>query len=100
MENYFEYKGIVEGFYGREWSHGERKDILSFMGKKGYNLYIYAPKTDPFHRVRWKDPYPYGYDKEFAELINLAAKNNVEFSVAVSPGLSLIYSHDEDLEKL
>ena len=100
MENYFEYKGIVEGFYGREWSHGERKDIISFMGKKGYNLYIYAPKTDPFHRVRWKDPYPYGYDKEFAELINLAAKNHVEFSAAVSPGLSLIYSHDEDLEKL
>ena len=100
MENYFEYKGIVEGFYGREWSHIERKDIIQFMGKKGYNLYIYAPKTDPFHRLRWKDPYPRGYDKEFSELINLAAKNHVEFSAAVSPGLSLVYSHDEDLEKL
>lgn len=92
--------GVVEGFYGTPWTHIARLDMIDFLGNHGFNIYIYAPKDDPFHRERWAEPYP---QPEFARLRNLttrAIRRDVDFCFALSPGLSMRYSSDEDFERL
>ncbi|MGQ9515309.1 MAG: beta-N-acetylglucosaminidase domain-containing protein [Thermoproteota archaeon] len=32
--------------------------IKFFSDECSFNIYIYAPKDDPFHRERWMEPYP------------------------------------------
>lgn len=51
-------RGTIEGFYGSPWTHAERLDQFAFYGAVKANTYIYAPKDDPYHRDRWREPYP------------------------------------------
>ncbi len=96
----FAVRGIVEGFYGTPWSHQDRLDLLRFEGQHGMNSYFYAPKDDPYHRKQWRDPYPPDRLAQLGELVAAARANFVDFCFAVSPGLSMTYSSDEDFEKL
>ena len=96
-------RGVVEGFYGRPWTQAQRVDILAFCGAHGLNAYIYAPKDDPYHREKWREPYPKSQMKKLAALVGEAQKHNVRFIFAVSPGLDFSYSFlrgAEDREKL
>ena len=93
-------RGIVEGFYGVPWSHQDRVDILRFEGQHGMNVYYYAPKDDPYHRKLWRDPYPADEMKRLAELVKASHANFVDFCFAISPGLSMTYSSDEDFRAL
>ena len=43
MGRAFAVRGIVEGFYGRPWSHAARLDAISFLSPRGLNAYVYAP---------------------------------------------------------
>ncbi|HEV2175691.1 MAG TPA: beta-N-acetylglucosaminidase domain-containing protein [Terriglobia bacterium] len=96
----FPQRGIVEGFYGTPWSHQDRLDILQFAGAHRMDAYYYAPKDDPYHRKLWRDPYPPEQMKNLAELVAAARQNFVDFCFAISPGLSIAYSSDEDFAKL
>ncbi len=96
----FPERGIVEGFYGVPWDHQDRLDMLRFEGQHGMNVYYYAPKDDPYHRKLWREPYPPGEMARLGELVDSARSNFVDFCFAVSPGLSMVYSSDEDFEKL
>ena len=51
-------RGVVEAYYGEPWSHDERLRVLRFLPKVRLNTFVYGPKDDPYHRVRWRDPYP------------------------------------------
>src|SRR5437879_4802848 len=44
----FAYRGIVEGFYSAPYSHADRLDLLTWENGQGMNVYIHAPKKDPF----------------------------------------------------
>jgi len=92
--------GVVEGFYGPPWSHDARLDMIKFLGKNGFNIYIYAPKDDPYHREKWAEPYPKSLIAKLAQLVRTARRSGVNFCFAVSPGLSMRYSSDSDFEKL
>ena len=96
----FAERGIVEGFYGKPWSHHDRLDMLRFEGEHRMNVYYYAPKDDPYHRKLWDRPYPAARLKQLGELVKTARENFVDFCFAVSPGLSMTYSSDEDFQKL
>ncbi|MCR4402524.1 MAG: protein O-GlcNAcase [Firmicutes bacterium] len=100
MSEAFAWRGVVEGFYGKPWTHDERKDMLSFMPEIGMNAYIYAPKDDPYHRHRWRAPYPGDILVRLSELASHARKRGITFIFAVSPGLSLRYSEKRDLDAL
>ena len=89
-------RGAIEGFYGSPWSHQERMDQLAFYGDVKLNTYIYAPKDDPFHRERWRDPYPPEKLGQLKELIAQAGKSHVKFTFAISPGASICYSEPGD----
>lgn len=96
----FPVRGIVEGFYGPPWSHADRLKVLHFEGQHGMNIYIYGPKDDPYHRKLWREPYPPDQLKHIAELADVARENFVDFSFAISPGLSMVYSSEADFRTL
>ncbi|AKH85523.1 beta-N-acetylhexosaminidase [Streptomyces sp. CNQ-509] len=94
------WRGAIEGFYGVPWSHASRLDQLSFYGEHKMNIYVYSPKDDPYLRERWREPYPADELARIAELVERARANHVEFTYALSPGLSVCYSSDADVQAL
>jgi hyaluronoglucosaminidase len=95
-----QHRGAIEGFYGSPWTTEERLDQLAFYGRFKLNTYIYAPKDDPFHRDRWREPYPADRLDALGTLADAAAANHVRFTFAVSPGVSVCYSDPADLDAL
>lgn len=93
-------RGVIEGFYGTPWSHEARLDQLDYYGAHKMNIYVYSPKDDPYLRAKWRDPYPAEQLDRIGELVDRARANHVEFTYALSPGLSVCYSSDEDLKAL
>ena len=85
-------RGIVEGFYGTPWTFRDRLDIIDFCRRNNLNSYIYAPKDDPYHREKWRTPYPADKIDELRDLVAAAKDNGVRFIFAVSPGLDLNYT--------
>ncbi len=96
-ESRFAHRGVVEGFYGPPYSHQDRLWLVERIGRWGMNRYLHAPKDDPLHRSRWREPYPEPAMREFAELIARGERAGVQVGFAVSPGLSIRYSSREDL---
>jgi hypothetical protein len=91
-------RGSIEGFYGVPWSHQARLDQYVFYGKHKMNTYIYTPKDDAFLRAKWRDL----YDEEdlalLKELVDTANANHVDFTFALSPGLDICFSSEEDFK--
>jgi hyaluronoglucosaminidase len=94
------HRGTIEGFYGSPWTTDERLDQLAFHGRFKLNTYVYAPKDDPYHRDRWREPYPADRLADLHRLVDAAAANHVRFTFAVSPGVSICYSDPADLAAL
>jgi len=92
--------GVVEGFYGPMWGFLDRLSMSLYMGRVGLNLYFYAPKDDPYHRLFWRDPYPSRYIDEFSWLVEQCRRFGVYFAYAISPGLDIDYSSREDIDIL
>ena len=84
-------RGVVEGFYGKPWTVEDRADIIDFCRRNNLNAYIYAPKDDPYHRDKWRKPYPADKLAELMSLVAASQANNVRFIFAISPGLDLHY---------
>ena len=93
------FRGTVEGFYGTPWSHEARKSQLEFYGRNKMNVYIYGPKDDPWHRDKWREPYPEVEASRIAELVNVAKANGVNFYWAIHPGVDIKWN-DEDRDFL
>jgi hyaluronoglucosaminidase len=99
-------RGIIEGFYGKPWTLEERKDMISFMRKNRLNSYIYAPKTDEYHRAKWCDLYPEETLNEINTIFKLASLNQIDFFYTISPGYikegdyAFDYLNDDDFKRL
>jgi hyaluronoglucosaminidase len=91
----FRRRGIVEGFFGPPWSMAQRKALFEFGSKKGMNTYLYAPKDDPYHRERWRDPYPRAQWQRLSALIGQARACGVDFVYGFHPGEGLCFSAQE-----
>jgi len=93
-------RGVVEGYYGRPWTGEARRDVIRFLGARGMNAFLYAPKNDDFHRMRWREPYP---ASELADLrLSAAAARDVrvKFIYGLSPVLDVCYACDADFDAL
>ena len=78
--------GVIEGFYGRPWSHAERRNMILFMARTGMGVYAYGPKNDPLHRDNWRALYDDEKMAEFEQLQHLARNLGVSFAFGISPG--------------
>lgn len=79
--------GVVEGYYGPPLPQAARLDLIRWMGDHGFTCYGYAPKDDPYHRARWREPYPADRMDEFAAMLATGREAGVEVALVVSPGL-------------
>lgn len=94
----FRWRGVVEGFYGNPWTHAQRLKGVEFFGDFGMNLYLIAPKDAQWQRFQWRNPLNDEFMGELAELIARGKENAVDVSACVSPGLSVTYSSDDDVQ--
>ncbi len=96
----FQYRGVVEGFYGPPFEEEDRTHLIESMGRWGMNLYLYAPKDDPYHRERWREPYPDEMYARFRDWILRGYDAGVRVGFAISPGLSIRYADEGDIAQL
>lgn len=95
MEGPFAIRGALEGFYGTFYSFAQRNDLIAFLGRHGFNAYLYGPKNDRHHRRHWREPYPRQHMAQFAETVRVAEEAGIAFAYALSPGATVSY-HDAD----
>ncbi|MEA2576834.1 MAG: hyaluronoglucosaminidase [Chloroflexota bacterium] len=96
----FEIRGVIEGFYGNPGTRLHRLELIEFIAARGMNTFVYAPKDDPLVRRAWREPYRGDDLDRLTELIDCCRRHGVELVYCVSPGLSIQYSGDGDLEAL
>jgi len=96
----FEWRGVVEGFYGPPWAHEDRCWMIEFLGRHGHNTYVYAPKSDPKHRDQWREPYDTDERERFAELVATGRAAGVTIGFGISPGLDMAFSSPADMDAL
>ena len=92
-----ECRGVIEGFYGNPWSHTDRLRQLDFYGQQKMNIYVYGPKDDPWHRDRWREPYPTEQAGKIHELVERARQNHVQFVWAIHPGVDIKWVKEDSL---
>ncbi len=79
--------GAVEGFYGPPFTPDDRLELVEWLGAHGFNCYGYAPKDDPYHRARWREPYPAEELRHLGQLVQRGREVGVEVGLTLSPGL-------------
>jgi hypothetical protein len=89
--------GVIEGFYGTPWSWDARAEVATWCAARGLGDYVYAPKDDPKHRERWRDPYD---DDELAGFAGFAVDGALRLGFAISPGLSMDPDSTRDRDDL
>ena len=94
----FAVRGVVEGFYGKPWTHAQKLKGIEFFADYNMNTYFLAPKDDPLQRFNWRSPFTSEYLKETAELISHGKLHGIDFVLCVSPGLSVEYSNNSDVD--
>lgn len=77
--------GIVEGFFGPEWTWESRHHLCATLPSYGGAFYIYAPKRDSFLRKNWTRNHPAETWKELRQLSSQCHNNHVAFGIGLSP---------------
>ena len=77
--------GVIEGYFGRPWSHEDRKQVLSRLRELGYSFFHFAPKADSFLRRRWREPHPNARWAELADLSAHCRGLGLRFGLGLSP---------------
>ncbi len=92
--------GVIEGFYGQPWTMAERFELFGWMARWGLNTYLYAPKDDLNHRALWRQLYSPSEAKTLGQLIEACQQSQIRFIYALSPGLDIRYSNEDELDHL
>jgi hypothetical protein len=92
--------GVIEGFYGRAWTHRQRLEMLDWIAGAGMNTFVYGPKDDIKIRARWRELYSAAEAAALSELAAAARAHELNFMVAIAPCLDVTYSDAGDLSAL
>jgi hypothetical protein len=91
--------GIIEGFFGPQWSHDKRKSYAHFLSLMGGGFYIYAPKQDPYLRKNWRDQWSTSYIDFLKNLVTTFHQEKILFGIGFSPfGLGLKMNDEDRLQ--
>ncbi len=77
--------GIVEGFFGPEWSWASRHRFCESLPSYGGSFYIYAPKRDACLRRNWTQHHSDQTWTELKRLSRACCRHHVAFGVGLSP---------------
>jgi hyaluronoglucosaminidase len=81
----FQWRGVVQGQYGPQFNSAQRRRLLRFMAREGFNAYVHAPKGDPYQRTLWRDPYPPVRQAILDREVGLASRLGIDWIANVSP---------------
>lgn len=101
-----QWRGFIEGYYGIPWSNENRMDLMRFGGDFKMNAYIFAPKDDEYHSLKWREPYPAEKLAEIKEMVQVGAATKNKFIWTIHPFLKdgMNFESEEtyksDLEKI
>lgn len=101
-----QWRGFIEGYYGIPWSNENRMDLMKFGGDFKMNAYIFAPKDDEYHSLKWREPYPAEKLAEIKEMVEVGAATKNKFIWTIHPFLKdgMNFESEEnyksDLEKI
>lgn len=101
-----QWRGFIEGYYGIPWSNENRKSLMEFGGDFKMNAYIFAPKDDEYHSLKWRELYPDEKLAEIKELVDVGIATRNEFIWTIHPFLKdgMDFSTEEnykaELEKI
>lgn len=74
--------GVIEGFYGTPWTWRERRETADLLVEWGADWYVWAPKSEPRHRDRWRDPFEPSEVAGFSDL----RRSGIRVSIGLTPG--------------
>ncbi|MCI0335747.1 MAG: protein O-GlcNAcase [Planctomycetes bacterium] len=92
--------GVVEGFYGRPWSHSQRLHLFDQLAALGLNTYFYAPKNDLKHRAIWREYYSDTELMLLRELVQACDRHGSNFIYGLSPGLDIRFSEEAERNRI
>lgn len=92
------YRGCVEGYYGYPWSVEGTLSWFDFAKRYKMNIFLYGPKTDPYHLGKWDEDYPTEVSaedskigirtqEEMTQFAEKAAECNVDFVWVAHPAM-------------
>ena len=93
-------RGVIEGYYGRPWTHAQRLRLIDELGACGMNAFVYGPKDDPLVRAEWRRPYDGEALERLRELVDRGRASGMEVAWCISPGLSIRYADAGDGDAL
>ena len=79
------YRGFIEGYYGIPWTTDERVELMRFGSQFKTNVYVYAPKDDPYHSANWRGLYSDTDLAELKEQIITGVETKTRFVWAIHP---------------
>lgn len=90
----------LEGYYGPPLGDDERLAMLEFLAAHDYDGYAYSPKDDPYHRDRWREPYPPEDVARLRALQETCAGLGLQLHLSIAPGLDWNPDDPGDVEAL
>lgn len=100
MTSPFAVRGIIEGFYGRPWTHRQRLRAIDILGEQGMNTYLLSTKDEPWQRLDWSSPLAADVIAGIRELVAAGRRVGVDVGVSTSPGLTVEYSADKTVDAI
>ena len=88
-----ESRGLVDSYYGGNWSHEFRLSMIDLAARLKMNAYVYAPKNDPYvGSPDWIMPYPQGRGDNLKELMEACRRNGIDFIWCIRPDKDFTWS--------
>lgn len=78
-------RGFIEGYYGIPWSNEDRMSLMKFGGDFKMTSYIFAPKDDPYHKNKWREPYPAEEIAKIKEMVKVGNDAKCRFVWTAHP---------------
>lgn len=94
----FAVRGLIEGFYDRIWTWEERRRVAAFVGERGFDTYVYAPKTDRLQNREWRTPYRAEHRAALRAFGEHCRDSGLTFWIGLRPvGISYVDPQDADV---
>ncbi len=92
--------GVIEGFYGRQWTWEQREQLVTRLPGWGYHSYIYAPKGDASLRSAWHQPFSKVHFHQLRYFGSLCKEAGLSWGVGFSPAGLQARFNTADRERL
>ncbi|MBT8138921.1 MAG: beta-N-acetylglucosaminidase domain-containing protein [Gammaproteobacteria bacterium] len=77
--------GVVEAYYGRQWTHEERLQVIPALPALGLTVYVYAPKGDASLRREWRVPFTTQQLDSLGSLFSCCRASGVRAGLGFTP---------------